>query len=150
MNVSGRLYLYELRKILYRKMVWIVGGIMILLCAFLSISDIVSTTYSGETSGIKRLQIIKDYAENLSGRSIDDDLLREMQNSYRKDMTEGDVREYVPIYLFVQSVTEDDGLSLDIDSEELYLLRQNSISQNRTDQMLTDNELKYWEQKSLK
>ena len=51
MNNIGTLYTYELKKIANRKLVWIVGMIMIALSMFLSVSDLVtSSSYYGETS----------------------------------------------------------------------------------------------------
>lgn len=143
MNWLGRLYFYEIKKIMCRKMVWIVGIIMVLLCVFVSISDLISTSYG------ERLEIIKQYARSFSGRSIDDALLKEMQDSYNEEMIDGKVREYLPIYLFVQDITGNDDLSQKLDAGGLYLERQNSIAQNRADQMLTEKEIKFWKEKEL-
>ena len=41
MNNIGTLYTYELKKIANRKLVWIVGMIMIALSMFLSVSNII-------------------------------------------------------------------------------------------------------------
>lgn len=149
MNWLGRLYFYEMKKIVHRKMVWIVGIIMVLLCAFVSISDLISTSYDGGNNGYERMEIIKQYARSLSGRSIDDALLQEMQDSYKEEATDEKVRKYLPIYLFVQDITGDDDMSQKMDSDELYLERQNSISQNRADQMLTEKEIGFWKEKEL-
>ncbi|MCB6566793.1 hypothetical protein LI169_17210, partial [Desulfovibrio desulfuricans] len=102
-----------------------------------SVSDLVSSVYDGEISGYERMKIVRQYARNLSGRRIDDTLLKEMQDSYREGAAEGEVRAYLPIYMFVQDITGADEVSQEIDSEGLYLMRQDSISQNRADQMLT-------------
>lgn len=82
MNNIGTLYTYELKKIANRKLVWIVGMIMIALSMFLSVSDLVtSSSYYGETSvsAYQAMKFNKDNAEKLSGMAIDDTLLREMQ-----------------------------------------------------------------------
>ena len=82
MNNIGTLYTYELKKIANRKLVWIVGMIMIALSMFLSVSDLVtSSSYYGETSvsAYQAMKFNKDNAEELSGMAIDDTLLREMQ-----------------------------------------------------------------------
>lgn len=147
MNRLGRLYLYEMKKIMHRKIVWIVGAIMVLLCMFVGISDLLSTSYSGESNSLERMQIIKQYARSLSGRSIDDALLQEMQDSYKEEVAEGEVREYLPIYLFVQNIIGDDELSQEMESDEFYSEREKSISQNRTDQMLTEDEIEFWNEK---
>lgn len=149
MNWLGRLYFYEIKKIMCRKMVWIVGIIMVLLCVFVSISDLISTSYGEGNNGYERTEITKQYARNLSGRNIDDDLLQEMQDSYREEMKDEKVREYLPIYLFVQDITGNDDLSQELDADELYLERQKSIDQNRADQMLTEKEIEFWKEKEL-
>ena len=82
MNNIGTLYTYELKKIANRKLVWIVGMIMIALSMFLSVSDLVtSSSYYGETSvsAYQAMKFNKDNAEELSGMAIDDTLLREMR-----------------------------------------------------------------------
>ncbi len=147
MNWLGRLYLYEMKKIMHRKIVWIVGIIMVFLCVFVGISDLLSTSYGGESNSFERMQIIKQYARSLSGRSIEDALLHEMQDSYKEEVAGGEVREYLPIYLFVQNIIGDDELSQEMDSDEFYSERKNSISQNRTDQMLTEKEIEFWNEK---
>lgn len=149
MNWLGRLYFYEMKKIVHRKMVWIVGIVMVLLCAFMSISNLISTSYDGRNNGYERMEIIKQYARSFSGRSIDDVLLQEMQDSYKEEAVDGKVRKYLPIYLFVKDITGDDDMSQTMDSDELYLERQNSISQNCADQMLTEKEIGFWKEKEL-
>lgn len=64
MNVTGRLYVYEIRKIIHRKIVWIAGAVMVLLCVFLSVSDLVSSVYDGEISGYERMKIVRQYARD--------------------------------------------------------------------------------------
>lgn len=137
MNNIGTLYTYELKKIANRKLVWIVGMIMIALSMFLSVSDLVtSSSYYGETSvsAYQAMKFNKDNAEKLSGMAIDDTLLREMQEDCANeskdhtksqavtsnnqiaidigvgsDDTESSVlKKYFPIYSYVQQITDDD------------------------------------------
>ena len=173
MKRIGTLYAYELNKIASRKIVWIVGIIMIFLCAFLSFSDLISSSYYGEDeiSGYEAMKINQEYARNLADRKIDDTLLREMQDYYsREDVEESNdsisggqisiitdesqedeidkgIKEYTPIYAYVKEITEDSNMALKISSDELYKMREKSILQNRTDQMLTEKEMDYWEEK---
>ena len=173
MKRIGTLYAYELKKIASRKIVWIVGIIMIFLCAFLSFSDLISSSYYGEDeiSGYEEMKINREYARNLADRKIDDTLLREMQDYYsREDVEESNdsisdgqisiitdesqedeidkgIKEYTPIYAYVKEITEDSNMALKISSDELYKMREKSILQNRTDQMLTEKEMDYWEEK---
>lgn len=69
MNKISTLYVYELKKIANRKIVWITGIIMLILCLFLGFSDLVSTsTYYGETavSGYEAMKINKNNAKSFS------------------------------------------------------------------------------------
>ena len=96
MNTIGTLYVYELKKIGNRKVVWIVGLIMLALSIFLSVGDLVTSSYYGETSvsAYQAMKINRENAEKLSGRTIDDTLLREMQEDCtdeNKDQTENQV-----------------------------------------------------------
>lgn len=171
MKQMGTLYLYELKKIVNRKMVWIVGCIMAVLCVFLSFANLISTSYYGNTevSGYEGMKQNREYARNLSGRALDDTLLSEMQDSYREEQrkestdegmvsgnqisvdsggsqeedTDAGIREYAPVYFYVQEITEDSGFTLETDMDSLYAKRESSISQNRADQMITDKELAY-------
>lgn len=175
MKQVGALYIYELKKIVSRKIVWIICAVMVLLCAFLSFSDLISSSYYGEdeVSGYEAMKINRDYARSFSGRTIDDTLLEEMQDLYSRetdaegngndtvsedgitittDNSQNDgldkgITEFTPIYAYVQEITEDNNLTLEIDSDGLYKERETSILQNRTDQMLTEKELSYWEDK---
>ncbi len=149
MKRISTLYGYELKKIASRKIVWIVGAIMILLCTFLSFSDLISSDYYGEdeVSGYEAMKINREYARSFAGRKLDDTLLYEMQDSYSKGKIGNGIKEYTPIYSYVQEITEDSNLTLEIDSNKLYKEREKSILQNRTDQMLTEKEMSYWEEK---
>lgn len=177
MKQIGTLYIYELKKIISRKIVWIVGAIMVMLCVFLSFSDLILSSYYGEEeiSGYEAMQIYRQYARSLEGRAIDDTLLREMQDSYSKetvqkstandsivikdehttittnglqnDETDKGITDYTPIYSYVQEITGDNNLTSEIDSDGLYKEREKTISQNRTDQILTEKEKAYWEGK---
>lgn len=175
MNTIGTLYIYELKKIGNRKVVWIVGLIMLALSIFLSVSDLVTSSYYGETSvsAYQAMKINRENAEKLSGRTIDDTLLREMQEDCtdeNKDQTENQVvtsdnqvaievggsseddessvlKKYFPVYSYVQKITDDNNLSLSINSDELYAMRKKQISDNRADQMLNEDEYNYWKSK---
>lgn len=89
------LYLYELKKIIYRRSVWITSGIMLLLCVCLSFADLINTSFGyseGDEeiniSGYELMKIRRECARKLSGREIDDALLREMQEFYQGEERE--------------------------------------------------------------
>lgn len=184
MKQISTLYFFELKKLTSRKIVWIIGGVIVLLCIFLSFSDLISSSiYVEDTqiNGYEAMKMNREYARNIAGRVIDDTLLQDMADSYPKSENEkefvndrktgtvgvvsenieenGDekvyaeqvnphsvINEYQPVYSFVCDIVED-GI-LGISAEDLYNERRMLVSQNRTDQMLTAEELNYWEEKS--
>lgn len=105
------LYVYELRKIVCRKIVWITGGIMLLLCVSLSFVDLISTSSDfGEgneeivVSGYELMKIRRECARALSGRKIDDSLLQEMQDFSRGEGMKREPQDVDPATGIVVSV----------------------------------------------
>lgn len=105
------LYVYELRKIVCRKIVWITGGIMLLLCVSLSFVDLISTSSDfGEgneeivVSGYEMMKIRRECARALSGRKIDDSLLQEMQDFSRGEGMKRESQDVDPATGIVVSV----------------------------------------------
>lgn len=91
MGNIGTLYLYELNKILNRRIVWVIGLMILSLCIFLSASDLIATSVSDgdtEISGFEAMKINRDYARNLSGKTLDGRLLEEMQENCFDESTE--------------------------------------------------------------
>lgn len=104
------LYVYELKKIVCRKIVWVTAGIMLFLCVFMSFAGLLGTAYSFSESGKEESVVISGFewmkmqresARALSGRKIDDTLLREMQEFYReRDGEKEDGKETAETYDF--------------------------------------------------
>lgn len=107
------LYVYELRKIVCRRIVWITGGIMLLLCVSLSFVDLISTSSDfGEgneeivVSGYEMMKIRRECARALSGRKIDDSLLQEMQDFSRGEGMKRESQDVNPATGIVVSVEQ--------------------------------------------
>lgn len=178
MKRIGALYSYELKKIVNRKLVRIVGMIIVLLCGFLCFGDLISSDYyfeDKEVSGYEAMKINREYARDFIGRKIDDILLQEMQASLPKgtgksiirnnslsgtqtaivtgdsqeDEAERGITKYTPVFSYVQAIIEDSNSALETDANGLYSEREKSISQNHTDQMLTEKEIDYWKKKAM-
>lgn len=80
-----RLFVYELKKLLCRRMVWISLLISLLLCLVTVCAPLIGSYYvNGEkiSSNYEQFQIDKAYQEVLDGRAIDEALIREMQEAY--------------------------------------------------------------------
>lgn len=90
MNNFGILYIYELKKICMRKIVWITTGILVLMVVYMGVGGPLSTAYSYTTDGEETVQISgfeflameKANAEALNGQAIDDAMLEEVKDAY--------------------------------------------------------------------
>ncbi|QOV19530.1 ABC transporter permease subunit [Blautia liquoris] len=156
MNEIGTLYVYELKKTFNRKIVWIVGGIMLLLCVFLSLSDLISnsTSYGAEeVSAYERMKINQENARDLSGTVIDHTLQQKVKES-TTNVKPKSMQKYAPIYFYMLKIIGNDSMTSEIyfDKlyEELYEEREHQISQNRTDQKLTEKERDIWRNRDAK
>ena len=100
MNQLAALTAFEFRKITGRKIVGIAGGIMLLLCVFLSISDLISyTAYSqsreSESSGWELMKTYQQNARALSGEKIDAALLQDMRQSFSREETSSEASLHI-------------------------------------------------------
>lgn len=80
-----RLFMYELKKLVCRRMVWVSMVVSLLLCLFTVCSPLIGSYYvNGERIGsnYEQFQIDKAYQEALDGRRIDEALIRQMQEAY--------------------------------------------------------------------
>lgn len=85
------LYVYELKKICKRKIVWIAVTIMFLMIVFMATGDTFTTMHTvaiGEetftVSGLEYQAYRKENAERLNGQPIDDKLLEEVKAAYQR------------------------------------------------------------------
>lgn len=182
------LYGFELKKILMRKIVWITLAVMIALNIWIPFADLSSMGYwiNGEDyTGYEFMAIDRDAARKLSGKTIDDTLLRKMQESYhnKKDTEPGttyevdrstgfqssvvsaddaeseetdtpgnktdikNARKYAPLFTYITEFISDHDTALNVNAEELYQERQREVSQCWIDQLLSEDEISYWEKK---
>ena len=81
-NHFWSLVVYEYRKLFRRKMVWFTLGAMTVICIFVACSRLFGNSYvDGKIYESHREALEKDitFARALSGRALDDTLLKEMQ-----------------------------------------------------------------------
>lgn len=166
MEYFRRLYLYEIKKILMRKTVWITTGIMLAATIFMVVSRIAGNYYvDGKAVDTNYRMFLTDraYERELSGRAIDDELLQEMQDGYAKvpdvanyTLTEEYqqfARPYSVIRNFAKNIlgkTDSNDELLTIDAEGLYQKRQELLLQDWKLYMLTDEEIAYWQKQEEK
>ena len=162
------LYLYEMKKILMRKIVWIATGIMLAATVYMVLSRMAGDYYvDGEVIGSNYEMFLTDreYARALNGRLIDEGLLKNMQEAYAKvpdvkqkhySMTEEYqqyARPYSEIHNFVLDILKSTGSGdelLTIDAEGLYQKRQELLREIRQEFRLTQGETAYWQEQENK
>lgn len=163
MGFFRQLYLYEIKKILMRKTVWITTGIMLAATIFVVVSRLAGNYYvDGNVVDSNYNMFVTDraYERELSGRAIDDVLLGEMQEAYAKvpevanyTLTEEYqqyARKYSSIRNFAKNIlgrTDKEKLLLSISGEDLYAEREKLLMQDWRMYMLSDGEIAYWQEK---
>ncbi len=98
MNNFKDMYVFELKKIFKRKIVWITMVIMLVISCYMGVAEALSIhTYNDsqsgkkvELSGYEVLQMNRANALTIDGKLIDDGLLSEVRESYRGVYREGD------------------------------------------------------------
>ena len=98
MNNFKTMYIFELKKIFKRRIVWITMAVMLVISCYMGFGEALSIhtyTDSGsgkevELTGYEVIQMNKNNALSIDGEFIDDALLTEVRESYRGVYYEGD------------------------------------------------------------
>lgn len=159
------LFRYEMKKILKRKMVWMAGFIVLAASIMVISSDAMGKYYvDGKVYDTHYHMMITDraYARALSGRIIDDELLLEMQDAYRKvpadalrySLTEEYqtyARPYSGIFVLASSImgknSLDEMLAWEIDKDDLYEKYVETLETEQAEAGLTEGEKNFWRTK---
>lgn len=143
----GAVYLFELRKIINRRIVWAACAVSLAVCILAGLSGVLGTSYSSENnkpvSGYEMMLEQREYARALSGRAAGNALLSEMHSA----ADAAHAKEYTSIYTYVLQIVKDSNLVMKTDEAALYDARLKNISEIWKEQMLTENEIRYWEEK---
>lgn len=98
---------------------------------------------------------IKEAAQAISGRKIDESLLNEMKKAYEDDNRSAeeivkDRQTYQEIYYYVIDYTGYDytgfETAIEIDEEELYRIRRDTLDEENQYWELNEEEIRYWEE----
>ena len=150
------IYLFELKKIYGKKMVWSAVAVMI---ALQLAGNVVGLFLKNEyvdadgnityQTGYEEDMVVREAAQAISGRKIDDSLLSEMRKAYEEDGTSAeemtkDRQTYREIYYYVVSYTGF-GMVIDLDEEELYQIRHDTLDEENQYWELNEEEIRYWE-----
>ena len=151
------IYLFELKKIYGKKMVWIAVAVMI---ALQLAGNVVGLFLKNEyvdadgnityQTGYEEDMGVREAAQAISGRKIDDSLLSEMRKAYEEDGRSAeesvkDQQTYREIYYYVVSYTGY-GMVIDLDEEELYQIRRDTLDEENQYWELNEEEIRYWEE----
>lgn len=163
-NNLGTLYLYELKKIVKRKLVWAamlvcIAGVVVAVC-----SSLMGGYYEdGELrdTHYHMFQVDQAYRRALSGRAVDQKLLAEMAEAYgrippdeeRYTLTEEYqeyARPYSEIFNLVRAWTgmeTEEARRWEADEQELYARRQAYLEDGWQWMMLAEPEKAFWREK---
>lgn len=161
MHNFGMIYRYEMKKILRRKIVWISAVVMLLIIIFTISSQLFGDYYVEGTKQTSHYQIFqenKNYEKQLDGRKIDQKLLKEMQEVYKK--VPMDARPYVAtkeyqmyampysaIFQLVEQVTDmtpSEIVQWTVNEQDLYARRQKILEEVWKNYGLTQEEKAFW------
>jgi len=157
----GALYQFELKKILGRKIVWFSVIIALFVFVLSMGASLIGSYYVDGVmidTNYHMFQVDKAYQQRLDGRLIDQRLLEEMQEAYRKipsmeerySITEEYqtyARPYSVIFNFVRQTT---GMSTAeviqwiADEQDMYAKRQTMLEEIWKDYFLTQKEKEFW------
>ncbi len=150
------IYLFELKKICEKKMIW--AAVAVLLALQLA-SNVVSLFIKYATvdadgnvtyqTGYEEDMGVREAAQEISGRKIDESLLSEMRKAYGEDGGSAedivkDRQTYREIYNYVTNYTGYE-MVIDIDGEELYQIRRDTLDEENQYWELNEEEIRYWE-----
>lgn len=149
------LVIYEYRKLFRRKIVWITLVVMTAVCIFAACSRLLGNNYvEGQIYESHKEALEKDiaFAKALSGRALDDTLLREMQEGYSKvpDIPlagasgeyENYARPYKKVWEFAYYIVGNPACT-SVTEEELYQARENKLEKSFREQKLSEEEKEF-------
>ena len=166
MNNFGTLYKYEVKKIVCKKLFVVMCVLLLVLIALTPFSSLFGAYYeNGEQVGssLDIYKIEQSRKMALSGRTIDNELLKETVEAYRQVPDElrytstPEYREYAigynEIFSFIRMSTGMDFKAIkawEPDEEELYKSRKETLNRYFEECFITDAELKFWKEKNDK
>lgn len=152
MNNFMTLYVFELRKIFKRKIVWITMGIMIVIAFYMGLGtlfDVYSVGDGQDTVEMNGFEYIANSKENdmsISGRKIDDAMIEEVKAAYQS--TDAKKRQqYEAVYWNIISIIGEYDAIHNLTEETLYQERAKYQQSRYVDQKLTEEEMAYWLEK---
>lgn len=142
MKIFWVLTIFEYKKILQRKTVWITMGVLIIMMLLVSCMTVLTSQFNtaeGEViSGYEIVQRNREAEKLMEGKKIDDFLLQEAQSD-SGDFTDG-------LFSMMYSILRQELLSdreEPVTAKEFYTKRETVLQQNRAENYLSEGETKY-------
>ena len=153
---------YEIKKIVMKKSTVVAFVILFAIQIFLAISGSLGSTYANDVfleTHVERNRIDREYGLALSGRAMDDELLKEVQEAYAKvdwsdrkyllsDVYKDEVRKYAGVierlkYCYGKTPFVNGTLT----EETLNYLREQNRESMQEAYEISENEKAYWQEK---
>lgn len=128
---------YEYKKVFKRRIVWITLGILMVVCVFMSLSSLLSSSYSNGSAYSKNMED-KENGLDMSGKKIDNELLQSIENTGSK-MPNG---LYSFMYVLFDNSTDIENLT----EKKVYTARRELLLREQKDNYLTDGEIQYMDE----
>lgn len=154
------IYLFELKKIYGKKMIWTAAAVMLALQLASNVVGLIKIEYEDADgnityrTGYEEDMGVREAAQAIAGRKIDESLLNEMKRAYEEDGRSAEERAkerqtYQEIYGYVTDYTGSETL-MDIDEKELYQIRRDALDEENLYWELDEEEIRYWERQEDK
>lgn len=168
MGVFRTLFQYECKKILCRKITWIAFGLCVAMVILSLCMNLIGNYYvNGQVidSNYHMYQTDQKYAEALNGRAIDQTLLEETIQAYRKIPSDAEIyvttaeyqqyaRPYSAIFNFIRQATpmrsEEIRFNWQPDEADFYAQRQLKLQALWDEASLSAGEIHYWQNEEAK
>ncbi|MCM1388008.1 MAG: ABC transporter permease [Bacillus sp. (in: Bacteria)] len=150
------IYLFECKKILNKRIVWAAAAVMLVLEIAANVcSLLISYRYTDADgniayrTGYEEEMGIKEAAQAITGRKIDESLLNEMKEAYA-DMrnTEETIKDrwtYQEVFNYVINYAGYEEV-LAVDEKSLYQIRRDALEEENQYWELSEEEIRYWEE----
>lgn len=162
MKNLGVLYRFEVKKIGSRKIVWITAFLMVLVVLISVGSPLLGAVYVDGVmteTNYQAFQLDKAYQLELDGRSINQELLAQMQAGYDKIPEDAEsyittkeyqtyARPYSAIFQFVRratGMTVAEAMQWTAEEQDMYAKRQQALEEAWEDALLTRAEKDFWQ-----
>lgn len=155
MKLYRDLYVFELKKIIFRKLTLIVLALLLMITAVTTVGDVLSNAFAEKDGGAGLGTCFSYLAQQnkdrraLDGQKIDDALLDEMQSALAEQTdAETDIAIYDRLYYWLWDIFGSAEDALTTDAAGLYAARKSNVELEWERKQLNEDERAYWQAKN--